>query len=73
MYTKTHERVKIIVFGFFVGEVHTGYQKYQNFDTNARRLTNYDPNEILVDFSIPQHLIGRINSVFFIIYFKGMD
>ena len=43
----------------------------QNFDSNARRLTKLEPNEIFNDFAISREPFDEIDSNFF--YFKDMD
>ena len=68
--TKTHERIKIIKYGFFVRKMYTGNRIFQNFP-NARRLTKLKPNEIFNDSSISQDPTDRTGSDF--LYFKGID
>ena len=64
MYTKTQERVEIIDSGFFC-------LKGVYWESNARRLTKLEPNEIFNDFAISREPFDEIDSNFF--YFKGMD
>ena len=53
------------------GKVYTKNLKCQNFDPNTRRYTKYGPNEMFINFSIPQLPIDRIDSVFN--YFEGVN
>ena len=73
MYTKTQERVEIIECGFFClfGVYWESNLPTRNFDTNARRLTKLEPNEIFNDFAISREPFDEIDSNSFC--FKGMD
>ena len=51
--------------------VYTGNRNCQIFDTNARRLTKLEPNEIFIGFSISRDQIDEIDPVSF--YFIYMD
>ena len=42
-----------------------------NFETNARRLRNLEPNEIFINFFISRKQIDEMNPGLF--YFKDMD
>ena len=46
-------------------------RNWQNFDSNARRLTKLEPNEIFNDFAISREPFDEIDSNSF--NFKGMD